>query len=1678
MILDLGLKLCLRNWENALSTGPYTPEGWSRQILDSGLTIDLSKIEWVEPGAAVRAVLLAEGILLDDAGAVTVRLPLAGPAEEENWLLEAAGRPGASGEIQRRARDASRAIERRRQAARVLDRLQFREALQHPHLERSGRKVEFVLIHDWSAVPRPGATSSQQSSAGGTLGTRPSSAVPTPAEDPDPADLWYFDLPLIYPLTWVSDPAKEQGDACLRELAATELRQLARVLWHGSGRVQGCDSRYLAYVFAQELVANAVEHAGREYALLTAWARPKGIELREHEILECEKGFAAWCKDYPLIELTAGDSGRGLPATLRASWEKQGRPTTLRIPLGKREESDHIVVWGFDKWSTSFQTASRQGPKRGTRGLYRVRRAVRKYLGLVTLRAETSYAGYDFGDPGSPGAISESLFGRELARSPGTVVHARIPVMPVDAALRRRADRPLPQSDVVPEFEDCDFSRWKGELSTVESGVAEIVRAKSRRLRGSLFGCVIADFGFRPLAREVLEETLRSLTLVSHPVLVVVSNAVVAEGPDVLDGIVEAVERSHLDTDAHVASVGDLVLLRRPEGSYAWVGGPRASSEDGAGSDVVDLLLSKGRARLAEPQTGNGRRRRRNQDALVRRLAGCDHALRLGPGRIELAFSLRAVDEHLSQLDAHREKQAATDLTTAIARFSETHFGTPRQLLRTPSLELVSQFAPFGQLFAELEDSDSGGNLMSQVAFALARLSRARLGFLGPTSSQARLTAERVQVVDVVADARVPSDLLRSYAECLERMLRGIDVVPIRLGPGDKGRFDEDGSIILLADVVQSESTVKRLLSQMVRARRLPDAIVAAVDARARRGTPLQYMKNRSIKVVSLCELDAIRGQMPAAGTPDSKQNPGSRRRIVNISPEDLQPERDEDASQPCAVDSSQLLNWVEKQKALYFGHVSQPDGRHFCTYLDMNRLLGTPGKESTLGSVGREILEEFKEAIDGWAGGRSVDVICYPAGDRPLAAEMIARELAVHYTSTRHLAPQPIHFNWSPDDLPQVHNYDMGLFPGYDQAGHVSRVSFDRVVIVDWGSISGQRVHRVLRQVAVHAREVLIVVFASQGRLAEEQSLTHLQSIGGASVAVRFLCRLRTPAFDGANCPYCQQLERLDAEERFYPTDLFRHYVSRVRARLTPWSVEKIRNRRPEEWPPLRAEEIMSVIAQRELVEQAQQSTGHRQRLWNSLCDMTGASLQGREPEGSDPESNPPRGRHRERTALFLLLAAEWTLLKRPPLNLPKFKSLLAMAAAEIIGDPASSTDECANAIAVLRTASKTEFAQRLPGLFRQLLERDTTGSDLGHSLLYQLLYCAFTYLQRDYQVSATLDYLVESLQKCSRAEWVQGVVRIPEVDLIVHALYHYALYQQRRLELHDRNALTAFGAWRELHRGVIPKYTDPHHFSAVLSNLSLHRRENTLRNAPSNIWQEHLTAWREASAIVAREVLPFLGGLKDVFLGLGSGVDAGSIRLLTIAAQDVATTIARFTQILEGFATRSRDPQDGATWLSFVRLRTELWDLVFDPTEGALIRLLRDCPADIHQSLQRVCADPANCAGLGVDMASLPGGRVFCHGSLVEWCLAEILRNVRRHNIPKGNGLIPVSVTTERRDNRLSLIIRNGGHKVKVDSGKRGLHSCLTRLRPYDADLSHAPIMRGSFSYETRLEFREWVD
>ena len=368
----------------------YTRNGWSKAAKEYGIFFDLSKVEWVELEPVVQIILLIERALKEEIS-VTIAMPLPRARQsEEKWIRS---NPQYAPPTQTR-------IQNRIKALNFLNYLRFQQALRVPHLQIQASNLRILDNYDSSL-----SFSEEYDEKEFTENAQATEEVE-------------YHYEYYYPLDWLSSEEPKLLSQ-MADFIADILRKKDEIHYG----VEAVDANTIANVFLYELIDNVGKYAGDGCrALATARIRSENISPRSKDYLQSHVPYIQWLtqKKTSLVEIVLGDSGAGIISTLEKSY-REAADTQKAISKTAPNETAAIMLWAFDRWSSCNRD---QAASRGTRGLYRVHRIVKKYQGIITLRSGNQVVGFDHGGLSYD---SNTPYPGRLSYIPGTVLSLWLP---------------------------------------------------------------------------------------------------------------------------------------------------------------------------------------------------------------------------------------------------------------------------------------------------------------------------------------------------------------------------------------------------------------------------------------------------------------------------------------------------------------------------------------------------------------------------------------------------------------------------------------------------------------------------------------------------------------------------------------------------------------------------------------------------------------------------------------------------------------------------------------------------------------------------------------------------------------------------------------------------------------------------------------------------------------------------------------------------------------------------------------------------------------------------------------------------------------------------------------------------------------------------------------------------
>lgn len=1622
-----GIRLLVpRDLESSLlGASIYTKkdQGWTLSAKANGLLFDFSRVEYADFGAVVQVVLLIESALRSGID-VTLAMPFPEPRKGElRWIKE---NPKFGGAVAWR-------VNRRKRCKSFLAHLRLREALDAPHI--SGLPGHFHIVDDFDPATTGKEVTEEDFGEPGELAGEALDVY----QEHEPARYHYF-----LPLTWLSTTAQ---DPWLRIGAF-----LVGVIGQNERGIEGPDANAIANVVLSELVENVEDHAETtNWALLGAWARPETSQPRPEYFLDAEQGFLEWFVQQPssMVELVLGDSGVGIPASLRESYLRSHRIYTEALMRSTRYEQE-IMDWAFYRWSSKMGLGVRK--VEGTRGLYRVDRVVTRYQGIITIRAENHLVGLDHG--GS--SYNQPVFAKgQLSRVPGTILRLRLPASRISSCPREPGRRLPPDVHFcmvdMGELQQTGFSEIA--LQRLHKSLEEIPSGENSCVLARVHGSQVSPGLLHDAVLQALSQAIRR----RHPPALILFG--LPGGWSLIENAVDSVNKVHEEQRRDVESpveqdlsVWDPVLVVGTRGESAWVGASVATRQ-------VLALMNSDRALSREDIKSLGLDEKTNLE--MERLLRGDTAL-FSYG-IDGKVSLRVQPGHIPRIIGQL-------LEANIQSTSEGDINKGKAYL-TPSLHLVWRWLNIDRILSS--------TLGPQVVITALYMK---------LSSVLRWKPIELPNVVVTDSTNYVADVAL-LQECIGIAPNNRGILPLEAAapvPAGVRLFKEGSRVLIYNDIISTGETVQRCARQALRDGAKVLAISCLFDARAKKGVGM-VVWGLEIPVVSLAHVDMLLEE----GTPQEYINP------VSLEPErgDLQ-----EWEGSYRINGNELNQLLQNNNALYFSHVGRPIGRHFTFYLGTPKLADEP-----------IIQREFRTAIDEWAPPSSptdpaaaVDGLdlCIPQSDPgSVAASMIAVHLLEHLRETRKgisrlltLYRRPAYGQWTFSDRDvrfkdRVVIIDTGALTG--------------TTITQMIRLAAER----------GAQRILVYVFLSQLPKDEERFLTMLTRLSvkvpaspqqdqqdqqelpfptaeiakpqkrietvvrEVEVSVKFLARYPIDAYVAADCPVCQQLTRLSHE--MYPTEMLSEFArNQQRERLVVRSLESILAKSPEDFDgrPIHSQALLWMSSFRNQIVAAITSTHKRQALDELLTSLRSNVLRRVDPG------------NRESLWLLQFLAVESQWLRKPPLYLWILRQKVAEIALEVALDIDVDEYDRINAVVVLRTCSKALFASRFADLFDRAKKQ--------RGVLDHLLYDAFTYITRPYHQSPEIfQPIAQSLRKVVKICEDHSLLGTPILDTTrrLDARAQAELAKSRFSGSKPSKAwselLLIFGESYKLHDPV------PKSMFRVLPQRPEEARMRKLveareRDVPEGVppyldrWIRRLDGnWVRCEKFLDHVVMPCLVHLRRALLGedarrtLGPDtvdrlvffIDQSTQHSIPIAESDFSTLIRRLSRAPEDSLSRR-------TWEEFAHSARWFWEKIFmapdDQSqesgrmsqESALIGFLKTAPAPLLATFDDTYQETKDTLTVKHFIHKPSVGRkdwaVFCPRDLLSDTYRELLENINQHgNGPLASTNIQLSVSENQ--GRIVLRLENDNCALSKTHGI-GLKRLSERLRAFDVALDLPPAPR----------------
>jgi len=192
-------------------------------------------------------------------------------------------------------------------------------------------------------------------------------------------------------------------------------QNINKVLSNPERGLNRIDVDILKNVIFYELIKNVQEHSDSEIFIFTIGliSSTSLLKQRQYRIINpVEADYLDWIKSENIssqVEIYFGDIGRGL---LNTNFEKKHFE---KFGIKSKEDA---LKWSFDRWSTIKDNE----PRRGTKGLYRIKRIINLYNGIFHISTQNHTGGFVKGGHNE----AQWNYVKEKIALPGTFIQMKL----------------------------------------------------------------------------------------------------------------------------------------------------------------------------------------------------------------------------------------------------------------------------------------------------------------------------------------------------------------------------------------------------------------------------------------------------------------------------------------------------------------------------------------------------------------------------------------------------------------------------------------------------------------------------------------------------------------------------------------------------------------------------------------------------------------------------------------------------------------------------------------------------------------------------------------------------------------------------------------------------------------------------------------------------------------------------------------------------------------------------------------------------------------------------------------------------------------------------------------------------------------------------------------------------
>jgi hypothetical protein len=693
--------------------------------------------------------------------------------------------------------------------------------------------------------------------------------------------------------------------------------RINKILENKNRGIDSIDIKSIKNVILSELIKNVKEHSGSHFALFSIGLVTSNIFKRQHRFKKdnpIETEYKNWVIDNNFssqVEIYFGDSGKGI---INNDYKKYYQDKN------KHFTNKEILLSTFQKWTTTKNNE----PRRGTKGLYRLHRIIKKYNGLVYIDSLKNRGGFFKSEP----IYKETEFSFQ-----GTLINIKLNPFRELAAFKFTIEKntlnEIWNSEKFLIKKDFNYNEILNYLKNKESSI------------------LILDITQLNLAeiddKSKLEEIFYNISFDSEPLIIYLIDTKQRIDNDLIDDIADSVQNRIINSETLKVFIPETDKIEDKYGNIE-ISDPILVIGDnnkifwyGENKELVEILNeaflndTKKNPKKLESLKSYLKLSDKEKISLKLYLNANNHLVTINNNH-ELLFNFYGIENHY------------------LNKISKSFQFTGKDKICTPKLHIIEEWSDIPEI---LKDDEHG--------FALAIYLKYRnyienKGFNINDTDRSKLF--------ILIDHNQQYQLTKKFSELLgirKKNIRNIDTDIDFNIPKRTKLFPEGSNVIILTTVISSSETVRRLVKYIKRDFAIPQVILCLSNFRKYN---ISHLETWSETTEILSCFRKYNTEEPKVVKNDEyffKKNKALKEVNKKRSPA-FAIENENNLIELIEIEPD-LINFLKTNKLLHYNHYGVYNKRHFTFFLNKVGIV----------NIKSFIWENVKKTIDLWLDDKKI---------------------------------------------------------------------------------------------------------------------------------------------------------------------------------------------------------------------------------------------------------------------------------------------------------------------------------------------------------------------------------------------------------------------------------------------------------------------------------------------------------------------------------------------------------------------------------------------------------------------------------------------------------------------------------------------------------------------------------